>query len=229
MPKPYTWLWFDADGTLFDFNRAEGLALQKSFELVSVPFKDDYLFIYQGINQQLWQALERHEISPADLRVRRFELLLETLQLAASPDHMSAVFVEQLGLCADLVDGAYEVLTALQGKYHIAILTNGLQAVQRSRLARSTIQDYVEHLIISEEVGAAKPKAAFFDVASARCGQPPKSEVLMIGDSLSSDIQGAADYGVDTCWFNPSGGVRPADLPITYEISHLRQILDIIT
>jgi YjjG family noncanonical pyrimidine nucleotidase len=229
MPKPYTWLWFDADGTLFDFNRAEGLALQKSFELVSVPFKDDYLPTYQQINQQLWQALERHEISPADLRLRRFESLLETLQLTASPGHLSAVFVEQLGLCADLIEAAYEVLTVLQGRYHIAIPTNGLQAVQHSRLARSTIHGYIEQLIISEEVGAAKPKAAFFEAASARTGQPPKSEVLMIGDSLSSDIRGAADYGLDTCWFNPTGDPRPADLAITYEISHLRQLLHIIT
>ena len=108
MPKKhYPWLWFDADGTLFDYERAEVTALTKTFELLSLPFDTGHLDAYRKINHGLWQALERQEIAPDILRVRRFELLLENLGLDGSPDEMSTAYVEQLGLCTDLIDGAY--------------------------------------------------------------------------------------------------------------------------
>src|SRR6185503_7204161 len=224
MKKHYPWLWFDADGTLFDYERAEGSALKNTFGSLDLRFEDDYLDIYQRINQGLWRALEKQEISAAVLRVRRFELLLEAVQLTGSADEMSTTYIEQLGLRAELMDGAYEVLQALQGRCKFAIVTNGLQAVQRSRLEHSTIKHFISELIISEEVGAAKPQAAFFDEAFARIAarneRPAKSEVLIIGDSLTSDIRGGVEYGIDTCWYNPKAETYPADLPITYEIRH---------
>src|SRR6266542_3315340 len=113
MKKHYPWLFFDADGTLFDYNRAEAAALQKAFALLSLQFKDGYLETYRQINHGLWQALERQEIKQDVLRVRRFELLLEALQLTGSSDHLSNAYVEQLGLCTELIDGAYDVLQAL--------------------------------------------------------------------------------------------------------------------
>jgi 2-haloacid dehalogenase len=229
MRKHYPWLWFDADGTLFDYDRAEKTALQRVFQSLNTPFEPEYLNVYRRINQRLWQALERQEITPAILQVRRFELLQEALQLKGAPIQMSTAYLEQLALCAELIDGAEEVLRTLQATCQLAIVTNGLQAVQRSRLARSRIRDYIAELIISEEVGAAKPEAAFFAAAFARVGQPAKSDVLLIGDSLSSDIQGGLDYGLDTCWYNPVGEPRPNGLPITYEIGHLRDLLKMLT
>jgi 2-haloacid dehalogenase len=228
MKKHYPWLWFDADGTLFDYNRAEATALQKAFELLSLQFEMGYLDIYREINGGLWQALERQEIKPDVLRVRRFELLLEALQLSGMPDQLSTAYVEQLAVCAELMDGAYEVLQTLQRTSRIAIVTNGLQAVQRSRLEYSTIRKFISELIISEEVGAAKPSAAFFEAAFAQTGYPPKSDALIIGDSLTSDMRGGVDYGIDTCWYNPAGEARPDNLPITYEIRHLHELLEIV-
>lgn len=228
MKKHYPWLWFDADGTLFDFHKAEGLALKGAFLAVSAPFQDGYLDIYRGINQQLWQALERREITQPVLQLRRFELLLEALQLAGSATELGAAFVEQLAACAELIDGAQDVLYTLQAKSRVAIVTNGLKAVQRSRLDRSPIRDYVADVIISEEVGAAKPKAAFFDAAFARLGNPAKADVLIIGDSLTADIRGGVDYGIDTCWYNPAGEAHPDDLAITYEITRLHDLLDLL-
>jgi 2-haloacid dehalogenase len=228
LKKHYPWLWFDADGTLFDYERAEGLALKNTFGSLDLYFEDGYLDIYQRINEGLWRALEKQEISSDALRVRRFELLLEALKVTGSADQMSATYIEQLGLRAELMDGAYEVLDTLHGKCKFAIVTNGLQAVQYSRLACSTIKDFISELIISEEVGAAKPQAAFFDEAFARTGHPAKSEVLIIGDGLTSDIRGGVDYGIDTCWYNPKAEVYPADLPITYEIRHLHELLELL-
>jgi YjjG family noncanonical pyrimidine nucleotidase len=228
MKKHYPWLWFDADGTLFDYNWAEATALKKTFESLSLPFEDGYLDIYRQINSGLWLALERQEIKQDVLRVRRFELLLEALKLSGSPDEMSTAYVEQLGLCAELMDGTYEVLQALHETSRIAIVTNGLRTVQRSRLEHSTIRDFITELIISEELGAAKPGPAFFDAAFARTGYPPKSNVLIIGDSLTSDMQGGMDYGIDTCWYNPAAEPRPDGLSITYEIRHLRELLEVV-
>jgi len=228
MKKHYPWLWFDADGTLFDYESAEGSALKNTFGLLRLSFEDDYLDIYQRINQGLWRALEKQEISSVDLRLRRFELLLEAVQLTGSADQLSTTYIEQLALRADLMDGAYEVLQSLHGKCKFAIVTNGLQAVQRSRLEHSTIKHFISELIISEEVGAAKPQTAFFDEAFARTGHPDKSDVLIIGDSLTSDIRGGVDYGIDTCWYNPKAEARPANLPITYEIRHLHELLELL-
>jgi 2-haloacid dehalogenase len=226
MKKHYPWLWFDADGTLFDYNLAEGISLRRSFETLNLLYKEEYLGIYQSINQDLWLAFERHEIISDVLRVRRFELLLEALNLSGSPETMSTAYTGQLALCTDLVDGAYEVLTTLKDACQIAIVTNGLSEVQRSRLERSRICDFVSELIISEEAGAAKPKKGFFDAAMSRTGQPAKSDILVIGDSLTSDMRGGADYGLDTCWFNSTRTPRPEGLQVTYEISGLWEILE---
>ena len=229
MPKKhYPWLWFDADGTLFDYNLAEVTALKKTFEYLRLHYEVDYLNIYQEINHVLWQALERQEIKPDVLRVRRFELLLSNLELDGAAEEMSTTYITQLGLCTDLIDGAYEVLQALHGRCRFAIVTNGLQAVQHSRLSLSRIHGFIDEIIISEEVGAAKPQTAFFEIASERTGHPAKSDVLIIGDSLTSDIQGGVNYGIDTCWYNPASTARPDGLPITYQIHHLRDLLDLI-
>jgi 2-haloacid dehalogenase len=229
MKKHYPWLWFDADGTLFDYNRAEATALKNAFRSLSLPFEDEYLDVYRRINQGLWQALEQSEITPASLQSRRFELLLESLRLRGSAEHISSAYLEQLALCAELIEGAYEVLQTLHGKSRIAIVTNGLQTVQRGRLAHSKIRDFIDELIISEEVGAAKPQPAFFEAASAQTGNPPKSDVLIIGDSLSSDMRGGLDYGIDTCWYNPESDPLPADLgQITHEIRRLGELLELL-
>jgi 2-haloacid dehalogenase len=228
MKKHYSWLWFDADGTLFDYNRAEAAALRNTFHSLTLPFEDSYLEVYRKINHGLWQALERQEITQAVLRFRRFELLMEAIQVSGSPEQMGSAYVEQLSICSELMEAAYEVLQALHEKSRIAIVTNGLQAVQRGRLENSTIKNFISELIISEEIGAAKPGRAFFDAAFARCGHPAKSEVLIIGDSLSSDIQGGVDYGIDTCWYNPTGEAQPEGVKITYEIKHLHELLEVV-
>src|SRR4030095_9225682 len=174
MKKHYPWLWFDADGTLFDYNCAEANALRQTFHSLSLPFEEGYLEVYQRINSGLWQALEKQEITPATLRFRRFELLLEAVQLTGSSEQMSSIYIEQLAICSELMDGAYDVLQALHEQCRFAIVTNGLQAVQRSRLAHSSIRDFISEIIISEEIGVAKPNPAFFEIAASRSGNPAK-------------------------------------------------------
>jgi len=222
----YCWLLFDADGTLFDYDRAERAALEQALARLGVSFEPSYLPTYRRINGALWQGVERGEIKPAVVKVRRFELLLEAIGVAQPAPALSAAYLECLANCSELVEGAEAVLGALHRKYRIAILTNGLTVVQRGRLSRSVIRHHVSDIIISEEIGAAKPAREFFDTAFARLGHPSKREVLMIGDGWSSDIQGAVQYGIDACWYNPARKPRPAELSITREIASLRELAE---
>ena len=227
LPAPrYQWLLFDADGTLFDYERAERVALEQALGTIGVSLDPGYLPAYQRINQSLWQGVERGEITPGVVKVRRFELWLAAIQVAHSPAAFSACYLECLANCSELLEDAADVLGALHGKYRMAILTNGLQVVQRGRLARSAIRHHISDLIISEEIGAAKPAKEFFDAAFARLGHPSKREVLMIGDGWASDIEGAVQYGIDACWYNPRRKPRPAARAITREIASLRELND---
>ncbi len=104
----------------------------------------------------------------------------------------------------------------------------GCKRFSTGRLANSTIKGFISQLIISEEVGAAKPQSAFFDAALERCGYPAKGDMLIIGDSLTSDMQGGLEYGIDTCWYNPSGVAKPDGFDIVYEIKSLHELLEIV-
>ncbi len=222
----YQWLLFDADGTLFDFERAEGIALRQAFERAGVAFETAYLGAYRKINEALWRAVERGEVLPGTVKVRRFELLLQTLRLNHSPTVFSASYLETLTTCSQLMEDAEATLKNLQKKYQIAILTNGLREVQRGRLARSSIRHHISELIISEEIGFAKPAKEFFDSAFVRLGHPSRNSVLMIGDSWTSDIEGAVQYGIDACWYNPGRQSRPAYPEITREIASLQELTE---
>ena len=222
----YQWLLFDADGTLFDFERAEAAALARACRQCDLLFGPDLLTAYRRFNQEVWQNLEKGLITPDELKVRRFELLFAETGISRSPAEFSDIYLECLGECSDLIDGACEALDELKRNYRLAILTNGLQVVQRARLARSAIREYISDIIISEEIGFAKPATEYFNAAFARLGHPAKREVLMIGDNWLSDIQGAARYGLDTCWFNPGHQPRPDGLDITFEVASLRELTE---
>jgi 2-haloacid dehalogenase len=226
--KKYKWLLFDADDTLFDYGQAEAGALRLTFEQLGARFDPAYLPVYQRINRQIWQDFEQGKISAAALRTKRFELLFEAIGALMDAERFSAAYLPNLATQSKLTEGALEVVQALHGRYRLAIMTNGLRDVQRPRLARSAIRDYIADMIISEEVGAVKPERAIFDAAFRRMGQPGRDEVLLIGDSLTSDIAGGSAYGIDTCWFNPEGQARRDGLVITYEIRRLTELLEML-
>ncbi|MDY0020038.1 MAG: YjjG family noncanonical pyrimidine nucleotidase [Anaerolineae bacterium] len=224
----YTWVLFDADDTLFDYGKAEAAALRKTFEVAGLGFEAPYLEVYHTINQRLWQDFELGKIPREVLRTRRFALLFEAIGVATDPVRFAEAYVQYLAEGGDLMVGAAETVAALYGKVGLVLITNGLTLVQRSRLARSEIAPYFTDVVISEEVDAMKPDRAIFDAAFARMGHPEKAEVLIVGDSLTSDIKGGSDYGIDTCWFNPAGSPCDPDVRISYEIAALRDVLPIV-
>jgi 2-haloacid dehalogenase len=220
----YRCLLFDADGTLFDYDRAESSALAQVFEQNGLAYDPAYLPVYREVNQLVWQMLEKKQLTSDILKLRRFELLLERIGVAQPAENFSERYLRCLANCSELVDGADGFLKGIAGKYRVAIVTNGLRSVQRSRLERSTIRDHIEAMIISEEIGHSKPAAEFFDLAFARLGNPAKGEVLMVGDSWTADIEGAARYGIDACWYNPKRLPRPASPPIAREVASFAEL-----
>lgn len=224
----YRWLLFDADGTLFDYDRAELQALRLTFEAAGHPFRPAYAEAYRRINAAIWREFELGQITQELLRTRRFALLFEEAGLALDLDDFSRAYLRNLALGTDLVDGAEETLRALHGRVGLALITNGLKDVQRPRLERSSIAGCFDAVVISEEVGAAKPDPAIFQVALARMGLPRRDEVLMVGDSLTSDVAGANRAGIDVCWFNPTGLPLPPGLEARYQIRELSELVALV-
>jgi 2-haloacid dehalogenase len=222
----YNWLLFDADDTLFDFPTAEANALRWTLEQAGLPVKPAYFGLYAQYNQQVWGEFERGEVSALELRVKRFRLFFQQIGAAIDPEIISPLYLRNLARGTDLLPGAEEVIRALLGRFHLALVTNGLKDVQRPRLERSVLRDCFEKVFISEEMGAAKPAPAYFDAVFREIGQPPRNTVLLIGDSLTSDMRGGVDYGLDTCWYNPAG--KTTELPVTYQISKLTEMLKIL-
>jgi 2-haloacid dehalogenase len=220
----YQWLLFDADDTLFDYNQAETDALRWTFEQTGAAYLPEYLTAYQRYNRQVWAELERGEVTSLELRTKRFRLLSDDIGSSLDPELVSPIYLRNLSRGIHLLDGALDVIQVLRHRYHLALVTNGLADVQRPRLEGSLLKDAFEQVFISEEIGAAKPDKACFDVIFQRIGQPPKKQVLIIGDSLTSDMQGGVNYGIDTCWYNPHG--KMTDLPVTYQVTRLAELFE---
>ena len=220
----YSWLLFDADGTLFDYDTAESKALAATFHDSGIPFTVGYAKSYRQINAQIWSDFEKGQISQEELRSERFGRLFTALEIDADPLPFSDAYLTNLGNAADLIDGTQSLLQTLYKKYKLLLITNGIPEVQRSRLAHSTILRYFEVIIISGEIGIAKPDPAIFDAAFQSMGHPPRAETLIIGDSLTSDIQGGLNYGIDTCWYNPDQHPPNPAIPATYEIQTLAEL-----
>jgi 2-haloacid dehalogenase len=224
----YAWLLLDADGTLFDYDRAEGEALRRTFETLGDGYEPRYARVYRQINAQIWQDFEQGAISQQRLRTRRFELLFEAVGVELDPARFSQQYLANLGQGTYLLDGAEEVVRALYGRVGLLIITNGLKEVQRPRLADSAIGAYMDGVVISDEVGVSKPDPRIFDIAFEKMDHPARGEVLMVGDSLTSDMPGGITYGIDTCWYNPGQRPRPPELDIRYEIQRLADLLPIV-
>jgi 2-haloacid dehalogenase len=224
----YEWLLFDADGTLFDYDKAEGTSLELTFKEFGFEYELSNGDTYRWINADIWRQFEQGQISQERLRTRRFELLFDVLQIEGDAEAFGTRYLRNLAESSELIAGAEDVVRALQGHVGMMIITNGLADVQWPRFARSTISDCFVGLVISEEVGTAKPDEKIFDIAFEKMQFPGKEEVLIIGDSLRSDIKGGSNYGIDTCWFNPRREPADGDVKPTYEIAELRDLLALV-
>lgn len=229
----YRLLIFDADGTLYDYDRGERYALSAAFRDLGITFNEARMLpIYRRINGAIWRAFENGEIHQSDISTRRFSELLRALGITADVPLLSSAYLAHLAEADFLIPGAEEVIKELAVRYSMAIVTNGLSRVQRGRFGRSSIIEHFHPIVISDEVGVQKPDPRIFDHVFESYPEVPRHETLMIGDSLSSDIAGGVAAGIDTCWYRPDAEENRRKAPgsrvfipdPTYEIVHLSDL-----
>ena len=164
-----------------------------------------------------------------ELRRIRFERFLDAAGEYRDPMEMNGHFLHELSLTKFLVPGAEGLMNELLEKnFRLGLITNGLKEVQRPRIAQASMEAYFEVIVVSDEIGVAKPHSGFFEHAFGEMGQPNKTEVLVVGDSLQSDIQGGNNFGVDTCWFNPKKSANLTAHQPTYQIEKLEELKNFI-
>lgn len=226
--KRYEFLLFDADGTLLDFDRCEEKALRDTLRHYKIPADTKTVHLYHQINAALWEQFNRGEIDRPYLLHRRFEQLCEQLGRQDDPAQMNRYYMQQLSCHADLLEDAAEVCNILSKKYKLYIITNGASLTQHGRFSVCPLTPLFQNLFISEDMGVQKPQKAYFDAVAAAIPGFAPDRALVIGDSLSSDILGANQAGLDCCWYNPQAAEKPASISCTYEIRRLRQLLEIL-
>ncbi|WP_314138880.1 pyrimidine 5'-nucleotidase [Buttiauxella noackiae] len=216
----WDWILFDADETLFTFDAFGGL--QRMFLDYSVTFTAEDFQDYQAVNKPLWTDYQNGTISALQLQHQRFEGWSERLSVPAG-DLNTAFLNAMAEICVPL-PGAVSLLNALKNKVKIGIITNGFTALQQIRLERTGLRDYFDLLVISEQVGVAKPDRKIFDYTFEQMGQPPRDRVLMVGDTAESDILGGMNAGIATCWLNAHGRSLPEGIMPTWEVASLSEL-----
>lgn len=221
----YTTLLFDLDDTLMDFKKAEENAIEKLLLKYSLPATEENKRLYSLTNQSKWKALEKGEITRKELFATRFPDFFKALGVEADGAKANADYMHFLSQGRFVIDGAEDICRELRKSYSMYIITNGAKIVQQGRLTDLPLMQYFDGVFISEEVGFDKPKKEYFDHVFLNIPEKDKSKCLVIGDSLSSDILGAVNYGIDCCWISEktSSEIKP-----TYQISNLKELLNIL-
>ena len=226
----YKFLLWDIDGTVLDFLASEAYAIRTLFKKYNIgECTDEMLRTYSGINAKYWQKLEKNELTKPEILIGRFHEFFESIGVEKNiAEDFNRDYQVALGDYIEFVDRAEEILLMQKGKYILAAVTNGTKVAQEKKLHLSGLDKVFDAIFISEDVGFEKPNKEFFDYVFERLGIKEKKEVLIIGDSLSGDMKGGYDAGIDTCWFNPSGKPNILGIPVTYEIDELGKLIQIV-
>ncbi len=226
----YKYLLWDIDGTVLNFLASEAHAIRFLFGKYGLGECDDKkLALYSGINKKYWGMLERNELTKPEILIGRFREFFGAIGADTSiAESFNLDYQVTLGDYVEFIDHAREVLLSQKGKFVLAAVTNGTRIAQEKKLKASGLDKVFDAIFISENVGFEKPNKEFFDHVLTSLGVTDKSEALIIGDSLTSDIKGGVNAGIDTCWFNPSHKPNTLGLPISYEIDDLGKLKDIV-
>ena len=222
-------LW-DVDGTLLDFSAAERRALEDCFRSFQMgPCTPELLARYSQINRTYWRRLERGELTKPQVLLGRFEEFFaeEGIDVSLAPQFNDA-YQLRLGDTIVYRDDSYEIVKSLRGKVRQCVVSNGTVVAQTKKLTRSGLGALMDGVFLSEQLGAEKPKKEFFDQVFAAIGPVEKSETMIVGDSLTSDIRGGDNAGIVTCWYNPEGIKAPEGYRIDHEIRDLHEVYGLL-
>ena len=223
--KKYKYLLLDADGTFYDFPSCENIAIKKLFSNYNIPLIDDNLRIYHSANSALWQSFEEGKVSTDEIRVERFRPLMQKYNLEGQTKAAGLLYCQYLSENGILFDKARWCLDNLKKDYSLIMITNGLKEVQYGRFETSNTTHYFDHIVISEEIGVQKPKREFFTHTLNLINALPE-ECLIIGDSLTSDIQGGINSGIDTLYLHLNSEKKAGSY--TYDASSYEELLAIL-
>ena len=222
-------LW-DVDGTLLDFLAAEKAVIQSLFQEFGLGrCTDGMLARYSEINREYWRKLERGEMSKQQILVKRFEDFFREEGLDVSlGEAFNAAYQVRLGDTIVFCDDSKALVESLRGKVRQYVVSNGTVTAQTKKLRRSGFDQLMDGVFLSEELGYEKPAIEFFDHVFRVIQAPDKDRVLIVGDSLTSDMEGGFRAGIKTCWYNPEGLPCAAPEKIDYEIQNLQEIKKIL-
>lgn len=226
----YKYLLFDADNTLLDFDQSSSFAFKAMINTYRPGSAEELYAIYYKINKACWAAVERGEIALSDVKWIRFEQFIDAIGLQANPHEMNEAYFDLLRESVFFVQEAQFILKELQTRgIGMSIITNGLKEVQERRFELAGINDFFDKIIISDAIGVKKPERAFFEHTSKLVPNFNKEEFLVIGDTPGSDILGAYDFGLPSCWFNPNKKEwLESDYAPNHTISKLTEILELV-
>ena len=222
-------LW-DIDGTLLDFIKAEHAAIKKCFEVFQLgDCTDEMIARYSKINKGYWEKLERKEITKPEVLIGRFKDFFASENIIMDcAEEFNKEYQVRLGDTICFCDNSYELLKGLKGRVKQYAVTNGTKIAQDKKLVKSGLIDIFDDIFISEDVGYEKPDIRFFEHVWAKIGAYKPNEVMIVGDSLTSDMQGGNNTGIVCCWYNPKRMNNNSNLKIDYEITDLNEILPIL-
>ena len=224
----YNCIMMDIDNTLLDFDAAERKALLETLQQFSLPCDEAAVSRYHEINSSLWGELNKGKIRRDKLVVERFDRFVKEIGAAAKATELNRAYTEHLATHADVIPGAEEALQELAEVATMIAVSNGTESVERGRLKLSGFEKYFDDIFISEAVGVSKPNPKIFQMAMRKLGIEHSDKVLVVGDSLSADIQGGVNAGLDTCWVNMNGVENESGLTPTYEVKALSELYPIV-
>lgn len=228
MRKRFDIVLLDADETVYDFKLAEKTAVSIVLREFGVDPTDEVIATYSAINLRCWKALERGELSREDLKSTRFRLLFEAIRAPLCDQYaVNMTYERNLAKQSFLLDGALEFVKKLHEYCRIYLATNGLTIPQTGRFSRSAIKPYVDGIYISEQIGHSKPDKAFYDYIFRDLGITDTSHVIMLGDSLTSDMLGGRNAGLTTCHYLNGEAPSGSDL-CDYEIADYDEFFEIL-
>ena len=226
--KKYRAVFLDVDGTLLDFNQAEAEGMKVVLKAYGFEPTKERLRLYHEIDDRAWAAFERGEVTKEKLVCQRFVDFFGRLGKMVDGAEAEALYRRQLDASAILIDGAPEVCAYLAKRYDLYVVTNGTSSTQYKRLAASGLDRFMKDIFVSEDAGSQKPRKEYFDYCFRRMPGILPQEMILVGDSLSSDILGGNQAGTDTCWYNPAGLPGREDIRPDYEIRDLRELEGIL-
>ena len=224
----YPYLLFDADNTLFNFDEANAYAFKTVCDAFSLPYSQELYACYKKHNRAAWDKFDRGLATKEQIVIERYVNFLDEIGSSLDPIECNRVQLEGLGRSVFMIPHAVEVIETLFKTHRLFLVTNAVASVQKSRLAKSPLAPYIEQAFISETAGASKPSRAYFEYVFAHIDGITKENCLVIGDSLATDMQGANNFSLPCCWYNPKGARNDKGLRIDHEIADLRELLEIV-